>query len=303
MSMIGNYAEHLPVGVAVGVARVVGIGGQLGAAQEALAEECPLALVLDGHHHDPAVAGLERAVRVDRGVRGAGPRRGRRTLVRVVQREAHPLHRGFQHGHVDHGAAPGAAPLQQRGQHSRVGVHAGGDVGHRDADLGRLPRRTGDRDPAPPRSAPSGRRPSSPRTARPGRTRRCHTRSAADGWHAARPRPDPSAPPRPGPGSARTRPLRSPDEQSSPRQPQVARASGRLASAELDTSPLLILCNRTPVDLGGARARGGRPPAPCTARAGSTPGPRLRSPRSSTPPRRRWVRVTPAAAVAYLFGR
>ena len=222
-------AQRVAVGVAVGVARVVGVLGQLGTAEEARAEPRPLALVLDGHHHGLAVTGHERAVRVDRGVRGPGPRRGRRAVVAVVEREAHPLHRGLQHGHVHHRAMPGPAALQQRGQHAGVGVHARRDVRHRDPDLGGRVRRAGDRDEA--------------RLALHHQVVGLHRRVGAavavagDVAHdeagmrrpAARRRPARGAAPRRGRGSARTRP------RSATSRCRSSRPRGSLASSASDS--------------------------------------------------------------------
>jgi hypothetical protein len=65
-------------------------------------------------------------------------------VVAVVQREAHPLDRGLEHGHVEVGAPAGLLALEERGQDAAVGVHAGGDVGHGDPDLGHLLLAAGD---------------------------------------------------------------------------------------------------------------------------------------------------------------
>ena len=76
----------------------------------------------------------------------AGPRAaGRGAPVRVVQGIAHPLAQRLEHRHLDHRARAGASPHQERGEHTRVRVHAGRDVGHRDAHLDRLVRGAGDR--------------------------------------------------------------------------------------------------------------------------------------------------------------
>ena len=125
-----------PLGVRV-EARVA---RQRGLQQHLLAEDLPLAFVLQAQHHGLAVAGGKRAVGVDGGVRGAGTRRRLGAVERVVQREAHPLDHRLQHRHVEPAAPPGAAALDQRGQDAAVGVHAGGDVGDRGAGLGRVRR-------------------------------------------------------------------------------------------------------------------------------------------------------------------
>ena len=104
------------------------IGLQLGHQEHAVAELRPLAFVLQAEHHLPAVARGERSVRIDRRVRGAGPRRRRGAVVRVVEREAHPLGHGFQHRDVDAAAAAGFRALEQRREDVAVGVHAGRDV-------------------------------------------------------------------------------------------------------------------------------------------------------------------------------
>ena len=106
--------------------------------QHLLAERDPFALVLQPEHHRLAVARGERTVRVDRRVARPGARRRRRAFERVVEREAHPLDERLEHRDVDVLPAPGLAPLQQRGEDARVRVHAGGDVGDRQAGLRRL---------------------------------------------------------------------------------------------------------------------------------------------------------------------
>jgi hypothetical protein len=77
-----------------------------GCLQHLVAELLPLALVLQAQHHRLAVAGRERAIGVDGGVRGAGARRRRRAVERVVQRVAHPLGQRLEHRHVDVAALP-----------------------------------------------------------------------------------------------------------------------------------------------------------------------------------------------------
>ncbi|CAM2153002.1 hypothetical protein PT2222_20033 [Paraburkholderia tropica] len=105
--------------------------GEFGLAQHDVAKRLPFALVLQAEHHRLAVAGLERTVRIDRGVRRAVALRRRLAVDRVVERIAHPLDHAFEHRHVDMAAAPGFAALDQRRENVRVRVHAGGDIGDR----------------------------------------------------------------------------------------------------------------------------------------------------------------------------
>ena len=93
--------QRVPLGHPAGVAGEPRVGGQLGPLQHDLAEADPLALVLQAQHHRTAVAGRERAVRVDGGVRGPGPRRRRRAVEGVVERVGRPLGQRLQHRHVD----------------------------------------------------------------------------------------------------------------------------------------------------------------------------------------------------------
>ena len=144
--MIARSASR---GHALGVAGEARLLGQLGPLQHLVAEVEPLALVLQAEHHAAAVgAGGERAVGVDRGVRGAGARRRRRAVEGVVQRVAGPLGQRLEHRDVQMPASPGARAFEQRRQDAGVGVHAGRDVGDRRAGLARLAGRAGDRDEA-----------------------------------------------------------------------------------------------------------------------------------------------------------
>ncbi len=146
-----HLADHrgqlVMVGDPVGVAAEPGIGEQVRAAQDVLAQHRPFTLVLDAQEH-LAVLGRERAVRGDGGVPGAGPRRWPVTVHAVVERLAHPLAERVQHGDLDAGPPAGPLPLVQRGEHAGVGVHARGDVGDGNAGLGRLALRAGHREQA-----------------------------------------------------------------------------------------------------------------------------------------------------------
>ncbi len=135
-----DLAQLLPVRGAARVGREAFVCGEFGPPEHPLAEDDPLALVLQPEHHDLAVACGKRAVRIDRRVRRASARRRRLPVVRVVQRKAHPLDHALQHRHVDRLAAAGRRALDQRGEDVGVRVHARGDVGDRAAGLGRLVR-------------------------------------------------------------------------------------------------------------------------------------------------------------------
>ena len=114
--------------------------GQLGLPQHVLAEPRPLALVLDRQVDlDRRPALDEELVRRDRRVRGAAARRlGRRR--RPCSTPARPsTRRARRTATRRRGARAGRGSREQRRQDAGVGVHAGGDVGDRDADAaGRL---------------------------------------------------------------------------------------------------------------------------------------------------------------------
>lgn len=104
------------------------------------AEPRPLSLVLDTQHDGPAAACLEGPVRVNGRVGGAHGPGARLPLVAVVEREAHPLDHGLEHGDVDPAARLGPR-LRLISPHQRPhdvgqGVHARRDVGDGDADFG-----------------------------------------------------------------------------------------------------------------------------------------------------------------------
>ena len=106
------------------------------AAEHVGAEARPLARVLDRRERSSAVAGAERPVRRDRRVVRAAPRRRRRRRSRC-SRPAAPIHSPSASNSETSIVvpAPVVAAREQRGQDAGVGVHAGGDVGDRDADL------------------------------------------------------------------------------------------------------------------------------------------------------------------------
>ena len=118
--------------------------GEFGLLQHLVAEADPLALVLQAEHHRGAVAGRERAVRVDGRVTRAGARRRRRAFECVVERVAGPLGQRLEHRDVDALSLAGLAALQQRREDIAVRVHAGRDVGDRRPRLAGLFRRAGD---------------------------------------------------------------------------------------------------------------------------------------------------------------
>ena len=133
------------VDVAQGVGAKARIGGQGRIAQHHFAKHFPFALVLQAQHHHAAVARCKWAIGVDAGVRRCRARWRRCTFIGVVQRVAHPLAQRFEHGHVDVAALASFAAQQQGRQDVGVGVHAGCDVGHGVARLGRCVGRAGDR--------------------------------------------------------------------------------------------------------------------------------------------------------------
>jgi hypothetical protein len=115
----------------------------------------------------------------------------------------------LRHRDLHRPAPPGRGAPHQRRRHAGEGVHGRRDVRRRDPRLHRLLRRPGRRRQprlAPPehvvgpfvRVGPAGRSP------------RWRRRSAAGARRTAWPSPDRAGPPRPGRGSARTRPRRRP---------------------------------------------------------------------------------------------
>ena len=137
--------ELVAVRTAPGIGVEARVGGELRVLQHLVAEDLPLALVLQAQHHRATVAHGERAVGVDGGVAGAGARRRRGALEGVVHGKAHPFAQRFEHGHVDVAALARLAAQQQRRQDAGVGVHAGGDVGDGAAGLAGCLGRAGDR--------------------------------------------------------------------------------------------------------------------------------------------------------------
>ena len=75
--------------------------------------------------------------------------RARRRAARVlsdVGRRHHPLDKRLEHRDLDLGALASLRTLVQRGQDAAEGIHATGDVRHRDADFGGVFGRAGERD-------------------------------------------------------------------------------------------------------------------------------------------------------------
>ncbi len=125
--------DLLAVGDPVGAGDEPGVVDETGAAEDGDAQGLPLALVLDGEHHVLAVGGGERAVRRDRGVLRADPRRLGPAVARVVRGLAHPLGEGVEEGDLDRGRPARGGPREEGGQDAAVGVHPTGDVRDRDA--------------------------------------------------------------------------------------------------------------------------------------------------------------------------
>ena len=141
-------------GELVVVRQPVGIGGepvvghQIRPAEDLLAQDGPLPLVLQAEEHLVTAGRGVRAIGGDGGVPGSGPP-GRLTAVdAVVELLAHPLAQRVEHGHVEAGPLAGPLPLVQGGQDARVRVHPGGNVRYRDPGLRRLLRRAGYREQA-----------------------------------------------------------------------------------------------------------------------------------------------------------
>src|ERR1039457_7231259 len=127
-----------------GVGHEARVVGQRGTAEHLVAEPAPLAVVLHRQLHR-AAGGPERPVGRDRRVAGAGPGRGSAGVHRVVHGLGHPLGQRLEQRHLQRGAGAGALPRVQRGQDRAERVHAAGDIGDRDAGLGRSVRGAGDR--------------------------------------------------------------------------------------------------------------------------------------------------------------
>ena len=129
----------------VGVARVAGVGGQVGALQEVAREPLPLAVAGRAEHHGlPVARGVGAVGRHHRGTHA--DRRGLGAAVQHgVQREAHHLRDHVEHRDRDHGAVPGALPVVQRGEHRGVGVERRADVGDGYPRLRGRPGQAGDR--------------------------------------------------------------------------------------------------------------------------------------------------------------
>ena len=145
----GEYTEDQrlqrgAVGIALRVAVKAGVGRHFRALQHGVAKDLPLALVLQAQHHRAAISCQKRPVGVDAGVRRAGAWWRWSAIVGVIHRVAHPLAHGFQHGHVDMAALARLAAQQQGRQDVGVGIHACGNVGHRDAGFGGRLGRAGD---------------------------------------------------------------------------------------------------------------------------------------------------------------
>ncbi len=107
-------------------------------------QHAPLAVALDRDQDIDAVAALEHAIGRDRGV-GEADALGRLAAFLLHQRHRHPVRHGVEQRDRQFGALAGAPAHDQRLEDRLVGVHAGADVAHRDADPRRLRRAAGDR--------------------------------------------------------------------------------------------------------------------------------------------------------------
>ena len=134
-------AQLLAIGHALGSRVEFGIDGQIRLKQNFLAKHLPLAFVLQPEHDVAAVTHRERAVRINRSVRGTGAWRGRRPLECVVHRKTHPLDHALKHRDIEPAAEPGLLTQQQRIENARVGIGACGNVGDRAPGLGGRVRR------------------------------------------------------------------------------------------------------------------------------------------------------------------
>ena len=93
-----------------------------------------LAIVANGEH-EMSVAGLERLVRHEIGVRGTHAPRGDATEEVIQVLVGQPCHLAVVQGHIDSLAFTRALPGMQRREDRVCRVHARHDVGDRDADL------------------------------------------------------------------------------------------------------------------------------------------------------------------------
>jgi hypothetical protein len=116
--------EFVAVLHALGVARKTRIGGKVRLADDGLAEDLPLALVLDGNQ-DLAVARGEDAVRRDRGMGEPQPARFLAAVAAGEVGHVHVFGDGVEQRQLD--VAPNAAPLARdhRLQDRRIGRLAG----------------------------------------------------------------------------------------------------------------------------------------------------------------------------------
>ena len=176
-----------------------------GRPEELLAQGRPFALVLDGEQHVLAVGRGVGAVRGDGRVLGADARGLGAAVAGVVGGLAHPLGQRLEQRDLHGTGHAGGRPREQGGEDA-----ASRRTCRPRCRRPRLPTRAElvvrCRSARPVRSgtAPAGRTPCGPPTARWCRSRRWSTGSATGSARRARRRPGPSGRPRPGRGSART---------------------------------------------------------------------------------------------------
>src|SRR5579872_1533096 len=119
---------------------------EIEALEDAGTEIAPFALVLDADQHRVAVGGVNGAVRRDRRVARAAAPWGASTVRRRIDGMAHPLREGLEKRNFDARAASRAIAHQQRRLDAGESVHAGSDVGHRNAGARQFAFRAGDGD-------------------------------------------------------------------------------------------------------------------------------------------------------------
>src|SRR3954454_74322 len=120
------------------VGRELGIGGQVRPVEDIRRESRPLAIVLDAEDHLVPISGRVGVVRRDDGMRRAGPRWVLARVLGDVQRVTHPLDKRVEHRDLEGRGLTGAVPVDEGREDVAGGIHPGGDVGDRDAGLGRV---------------------------------------------------------------------------------------------------------------------------------------------------------------------
>ena len=118
---------------------------QRGLAEDLVAEAGEFALVLDAEENRFSVARPERPVRRHGGVRRAGARWGGAAVSGEIGGKAEPLAERFEHRDVECRALIGRGAPEKRREDPGERIHAGSDIGDRNARLRRGFRRAGHR--------------------------------------------------------------------------------------------------------------------------------------------------------------